>query len=168
MADENLTQDRPESNALITRRFNDVKIGQRLSDGYLNATAMCKANGKEWSNYRQNGVAEDFLDALERSLGIPRNHLVTSITKGPNAERGTWVHPQVAYHLAMWCSPTFAVKVTEWLLDLHTQGFATIDRQQGLTAKQVGGIVKAKPECRAVNFEASSTSFPGSIGMAPR
>ena len=36
---------------------------------------------------------------------------------GPYAERGTWVHPKVALNLAQWCSPAFAVKVTDWLYD---------------------------------------------------
>jgi hypothetical protein len=31
-----------------------VVIAQRASDGYVNATAMCQANGKEFSNYFKN------------------------------------------------------------------------------------------------------------------
>lgn len=108
----------------LKRRFNNVEIGQR-PDGYLNATAMCKANGKEWSNYWQNAATKDFVGALEGSLGIPRDVLVVVVTTGPNEQRGTWVHPQVAYHLAQWCSPAFAVQVTEWIHDIRMKGYAT-------------------------------------------
>jgi hypothetical protein len=31
--------------------------------------------------------------------------------------QGTWVHPQVAIHLAQWCSAEFAVKVSQWVYD---------------------------------------------------
>ena len=31
--------------------------------------------------------------------------------------QGTWVHPQVAVHLAQWLSPAFAVKVTLWIIE---------------------------------------------------
>jgi len=121
----------------ITRTFNGTPIGQR-DDGYLNATAMCKANGKEWSNYRQNDTTSEFLEALESSLGIPRGLLVVSVTKGPNEGRGTWVHPQAAYHLAQWCSPAFAVQVTEWIHDIRTKGYAALP---GADIATVAGIV---------------------------
>lgn len=131
------------SNDLITRRFNDVTISQR-SDGYLNATAMCKANRKEWSNYRQNQTAQDFLVELESVLGIPRTELVQTVSGGVATKQGTWVHPQVAYHLAQWCSPAFAVQVTEWIHDIRTKGYATAPGVEidGLTAKEIGGIIK--------------------------
>ncbi|CAK0759677.1 KilA domain-containing protein [Azospirillaceae bacterium] len=110
--------------AVIIREFNAIQIGQR-ADGYLNATAMCKANGKEWSNYNQIGSAKEFIATLSTSLGITRDALIISVITGPNEERGTWVHPQVAYHLAMWCSPDFAVQVTEWIHDIRNKGYAT-------------------------------------------
>jgi hypothetical protein len=47
-------------------------------------------------------ITPAFLDALERSLGIPRDQIVQTINTGANDQRGTWVHPQVATHLAQW------------------------------------------------------------------
>ncbi|KHD06930.1 hypothetical protein PN36_23905 [Candidatus Thiomargarita nelsonii] len=37
----------------ITREFKDIKIRQRANDGYLDATAMCKATGKMFADYRR-------------------------------------------------------------------------------------------------------------------
>lgn len=108
--------------AIIGRRFNNVRIGQR-ADGYLNATAMCKANGKQWGHYWATDMAQQFAAELSRSIGIPIDHLVVSITTGPNGDRGTWVHPRIGYHLALWCSAKFAVKVTEWIEEIDTKGF---------------------------------------------
>ena len=42
------------------------------------------------------------------------------IITGENEIRGTWVHPQLAIHLAQYLSPEFAVKVAEWVLDWIT------------------------------------------------
>lgn len=30
----------------LAREVNEIAIDQRISDGYINATALCKANGK--------------------------------------------------------------------------------------------------------------------------
>ena len=83
-------------------------IAQRTTDGYVNATAMCKANEAEYANYRQNATTEKYFASLSRSLGNPRDPLTITKSTGPNAERGTWVHPKVVIHLAMWCWPAFS------------------------------------------------------------
>jgi hypothetical protein len=36
--------------------------------------------------------------------------------------QGTWVHPQVAIHLAQWLSPKFAVRVSKWVYDWVSAG----------------------------------------------
>ncbi len=36
---------------LQTRSWNGTAIPRRTSDGYINATAMAKASGKQWNNY---------------------------------------------------------------------------------------------------------------------
>jgi len=96
---------------IIEHTFNGVTILQR-ADGYWNASAMCRANGKTWSHYRENDTTEEFMEALSRSLGIPRDVLVQTQMAGPNEVRGTWVHQRVAVNLAHWCSPLFAVRVS--------------------------------------------------------
>jgi hypothetical protein len=106
-----------EPTSLVPHTYQGAVIQQRLTDGYINATAMCKAAGKEWSNYRKNDVTEAFLIALEGSLRIRRDRIVQSVVTGANDHRGTWVHPQVAIHLAQWLSPEFAVLVSEWVFE---------------------------------------------------
>jgi hypothetical protein len=61
---------------------------------------MCQAAEKEWKNYRQNQVTQGCLAELAGSLGIPRDLLTHTIKRGPNDQRGTWVHPLVAVNLA--------------------------------------------------------------------
>ncbi|AWJ86302.1 hypothetical protein TSH58p_22540 (plasmid) [Azospirillum sp. TSH58] len=74
----------------ITRTFNGTPIGQR-DDGYLNATAMCKANGKEWSGYERNVGTEEFIRELSLSLQICRDSLIVS--KPGRPDRGGRLGP---------------------------------------------------------------------------
>ena len=93
---------------------NDI-IKQRVTDGYVNATAMCKSCGKEWSNYAKATNTNAFITELTAVLQIGRTELVQTIQGGTPEMQGTWVHPQVAIHLGQWLSPKFAVAVTQWV-----------------------------------------------------
>ena len=84
----------------------------RDCDGYINATALCKAGGKLFNNYHQNKQTLAYVQALEQNTGISDSKLI-QIKKGKNG--GTWVHPRVATHLAQWISSEFAVQVTAWI-----------------------------------------------------
>lgn len=57
-----------------------------------------------------------FLEALQADIGIPTSQLI-QVIRGGNVAQGTWVHPQVAIHLAQWLSPQFSVQVSKWVLD---------------------------------------------------
>ncbi len=107
----------------IDRDFNGAHIRQRKSDGFLDATAMCKATGKRWFDYHRLEATQAFINALSSETGYPASQLIES-QKGNTAkfEQGTWVHPQVAINLAQWCSPQFAVLVSKWVFELLTTG----------------------------------------------
>jgi hypothetical protein len=101
---------------LVTRSWNSTPIARRTTDGYVNATAMCKANGKRWKDYRESDRCQRYLDALESVAGISVHGLVESRSGGAGGG-GTWVHPQVAVDLARWISPEFAVWMDGWFLE---------------------------------------------------
>lgn len=103
--------------ALVPHTYQGNLIQQRAKDGYINATAMCKASGKLFPDYTRLKSTNDFLAALGGSMGIPINRLVITIVTGANEVRGSYVHPQVAINLAQWLSPEFAVRVTEWVYE---------------------------------------------------
>lgn len=110
---------------LIQSTFNSTNITQRSEDGYLNATAMCQANGKLLGHYLENQTTRDFLEALSGSIGIPIDFLVKKIATGANEKRGTWIHPQAAINLAQWCSPEFAVFVSQLVFSWMTGSIAS-------------------------------------------
>jgi hypothetical protein len=101
--------------ALIPHKLQNSVIEQRAEDGYINATAMCKAAGKLIANYSQNESTKAFLKELSSDIGIPISELVQVIKGGEPHLQGTWVHPQVAINLATWLSAKFAVQVSKWV-----------------------------------------------------
>ena len=102
---------------IIKHEENGNFIYQRIQDGYVNATAMCKAAGKLIADYSRLKETKEFLNELSIDMGIPITALVCSIQGGEPELQGTWVHPQVAINLGQWLSPKFAVKVSKWIFD---------------------------------------------------
>lgn len=109
-------------NQLIPHVLEGEVISQRIRDGYVNATAMCKAGGKELKHYNENRASAEFAEELSRSVGIPTDLLMQIVRTGPNEFRGTWVHPHIAIHLAQWISARFAVQVAQWVYEWTTVG----------------------------------------------
>lgn len=51
-------------------------------DGYVNATALCKAVGKLMADYTRLRNTQDFLNELASDMGIPISELVQSVKGG--------------------------------------------------------------------------------------
>jgi hypothetical protein len=61
---------------LIPHKVGREIISQRSKDGYINATAMCKAAGRQWGHYRENANTRAFLKELSSVIGIPITELI--------------------------------------------------------------------------------------------
>lgn len=108
--------------SLVSHEVDGELIPQRMTDGYVNATALCKASGKQFNDYFRLKITQDFLNELSMETGIPVTGIpVTGLVAikqgGTPQEQGTWVHPQVAVNLAQWLSAKFAVLVSRWIMD---------------------------------------------------
>lgn len=99
---------------IIPHEVEGKLIHQRASDGYINATAMCAAAKKQMGHYLANAGTKEFLKELSDDTHAV---LVNTIQGGLPELQGTWVHPQVAIHLAQWLSPKFAVQVSKWVYE---------------------------------------------------
>ena len=147
-------------NSLLTpkgmesRTWNGVDILRRPLDGYVNATAMCKAYGKLFADYWRLERTTQYAQALSRSMGNPIDPLIQAITTGPNDLRGTWIHPRIAVDLARWLHPEFAVMMDGWFLESFTPKLAADPttapaalppQQRKLLKYQVGGPVLSAP-----------------------
>jgi hypothetical protein len=106
--------------ALITHKIENDLVLQRASDGYVNATAMCKASGKLIGDYGRLQSTQAFLKELSLATGLSVAELVIVVKGGEPEMQGTWVHPDVAINLGQWCSPKFAVAVSGWVREWLT------------------------------------------------
>jgi hypothetical protein len=111
-----------QSLVLIDHAYQGQAVRLRSKDGFVNATAMCRAAGKEFKHYNENGTTKAFVAELSAEVGIPTSELIQSLSGGHPALQGTCVHPQVAIHLAQWCSPKFAVQVSRWVYEWMIAG----------------------------------------------
>ena len=101
--------------SLISHEVDGLEIPQRVTDGYINATALCQASHKNFADYFRLGGTRAFLDALSSDMGIPISDLVVTTKGGSPKLQGTWIHPDIAVNLGQWLSPRFAVLVSKWV-----------------------------------------------------
>ncbi len=98
--------------ALQSRSWNGTPIQRRSTDGYVNATSMAKASGKEWFTYFKSDRATTYMEALSRNLQME----VAALYKAKPGE-GTWIHQRLAVDFARWISAEFAVWMDGWFLE---------------------------------------------------
>ena len=89
-------------------------------DGYIHATALCKAANKKVNHWLELKETKELRNKLEKSeTGIPVSQLI-EVYKGNSGKysQGTWIHPDLGIQLAQWCSPNFALQVSKWIREL--------------------------------------------------
>ena len=109
------TMDTTDSKTGLVDHLNTVfkgnHIGQRLADGYLDATAMCTLFDQnkmvQWKNSKET---LHVILQLSKDVNIHPDALIET-TKGTAGNQCIFIHPMLAIHLAMWISPTFALTV---------------------------------------------------------
>jgi hypothetical protein len=139
------------------------------SDGMINATALCKAGGKLYAHWKENESTKQLITAFETSLRIPIKDLIISIQGGNPKLQGTWVHRKVAYHLAQWISPCFAVQVSNWLDELRetviAQQVQIRASQEALERLTIGRNPRHKPTLTLNTIEVVSRDIDGYIDL---
>ena len=107
--------------------LNGFIVLAREEDGFINATALCKAGGKKFNNWYQLDSTKKLIQTLEEGenlkTGIPAFKSV-DVQKGKYG--GSWIHPDLAVQLAQWISPTFALKVSRWIRQLAITGSVSV------------------------------------------
>ena len=116
---------------LTDKDGNAINIIVRQQDGYVDATLLCLDMKKTWGNYYRSAHAKDYMDVLSKYESIPIEFvpLRQTVRNGPenpgkclielgkNRHAHTYVHPQVAIHLAQWASPRFGVAVSKLIYE---------------------------------------------------
>lgn len=135
----------------MSRSVNGAFVEQRLTDGFINGTAMCVAHGKDVSDWLRTDDTFETVVVLANDLGIatisakkPNSDktrlsacyptLVVVKRGAPEAGGGTWLHPDLAIQLAQWCNKSFALQVSkwvrEWIASAHSPSRLEVDKDR--------------------------------------
>lgn len=138
----------------MKRPVNGIEIEQRLTDGFINGTAMCVAHGKDISDWLKTDDTWELVVALADSLNLDAlpvkdhksgNSVFTRVSASyptlvvikrgaPGVGGGTWLHPDLAMQLAQWCNKPFALQVSkwvrEWITSTHNPSRLEIDKDR--------------------------------------
>ena len=93
------------------------------SNGFYNASKICKDNKSRFSNITRNDYWTDYLESLGGMLGFEQAQLIRKIdhkSKFINEVRGTYIHPKLVNWLCMHINYEYAILVGE-IMDLYNQ-----------------------------------------------
>ncbi|BBD59000.1 KilA-like protein [Nostoc sp. HK-01] len=102
----------------ISYELYGIIVQQRICDGYVNATQLCKAHkeitGEEklpkyWLILEST---KDILIKLSEIVSMPVESLV-EVTQGKYG--GTWLHPRLVVRFTMWLNNDFSLQVEDWV-----------------------------------------------------
>lgn len=130
--------------------LNGISVLSR-EDGFINATAMCKAGDKKFNDWVRLESTKELIKALEEAenlkaeipvsefnvagisidenlkTGIP---VFKSIDVNKGKYGGSWIHPDLAVQLAQWISPIFSLQVSKWIRELALCGSVSIGKEK--------------------------------------
>lgn len=129
---------------LIVKEYLGNGIEFKIIDGvvYANATSMCKAFGKQPSDWLKIKSTQEYIEELE---GVGRSsegvELVKIVNDGFN--NGTWIHEKLILDLARWLNVKFRVWCDEQI--------ATLLREGNVSVKKVTDIQNKRLEIMEMN-----------------
>jgi len=162
----------------IQHEYNGAIIEQRPKDGFINGTAMCESCGKDTRDWFRNEPTLELFSELAAQEGIVSNRsnnpnssaarlsaakyakrfpgLVLVARGAPENGGGTWLHPKLAIALAQWCSPVFALQVSDWVMRWMMTGGETnpVKLPQVPDAQRIDMRLELKDEARVWLMEA--------------
>lgn len=154
--------------AMPKYEYNGNIITIRETDGFIDATAMCKAGGKKFAHWHPTASATQLINALKDE--VKQDVIKTLKGRSSKFRQGTWIHPRLATSLAQWISPLFALKVSEWieewrmlqnnnqkyieaLQNLEPSPNVQIERKiQEKLQKELGGIIEEKTPAGSIDL----------------
>lgn len=91
---------------IIKHDWNGHSISQKIDDGFVNLTDMCKAEGRRVGDYLDLPSTKVYIVALAEHLGLlPENLVVRKEGRGG----GTFAHPDIAIDCAQWINISFRI-----------------------------------------------------------
>lgn len=113
------------SKSIVQHQDGDLKMRQRIADGYINLNDIAKSTNKRVDKWLDNKSTKELLLLFEEQTDTPnsgeRNRAIIS-TKGGVGGGSTWAHPEIAIQFAQWCSPAFALWCSRIIFNYMTNG----------------------------------------------
>lgn len=106
-----------DRSSFIAFREHGGRQFRERADRYFSLTDIAAAAGKLIADYLRLESTKGFLRELSLVMGIPITELVETRWGGTPSQKGTWGHPHIAIHVALWASPALQVAVTGWMLE---------------------------------------------------
>ncbi|MGK7892701.1 MAG: KilA-N domain-containing protein [Xenococcus sp. (in: cyanobacteria)] len=136
----------------IKHQIGELEVLQRINDGYINATQLCKAYFKltgrkrEPREWFETDRANRFIELVSDQTGISPFDLYR-VKKG-GRDAGTWIHPDLAVAFASWLSPEFELKVSRWVQEWMATGKNPINPEPIVETS----IVPIEPSLEEINL----------------
>lgn len=171
---------------IILHQFNDVAVGLREEDCYINATAMAAAHKlktgqrRDVHNWLSNKRTQETLEHLSAITGIPVIELYQVFQGSPELGGGTWIHPKLAVRFGSWLSDEFGLAVEEWIQDWEKQVAKRIEKalekalQERPSLKEIDQAAKGYAKWHGKAYAASyyhqllQKWYPALVGHAPK
>lgn len=83
-----------------------------LENGYFNASKICRAHNKDFSDWAITGAAKIAIDEAARHSNLSADQIVMQITKTSNNLKGTYLHPVLLIHIATWCDVKYTIELS--------------------------------------------------------
>jgi hypothetical protein len=131
-----------QNTSILTKEFQLTGLNGKVhnllirKDGFVNATILCKAMGKEFYDYQKTKQNQKYINELYNSEMKPtpigsenKNENLIIIKKGGDVKlQGTWVHRLIAIDVCRLGCPRFAVQISKWIDELMTTGKVELKR----------------------------------------
>ena len=121
-------------------KYLNINVIEDTQNGYINATKMCSMYGKTKTGQPKHFTDwkytnKPFIAYIESALGIPMAELTYAIINGLDSIKGTYVHRDLAVHLAIWCSHEFGYKVSKLInVCIKTENTILVEQNKMLKA----------------------------------
>jgi hypothetical protein len=86
------------------------------SNGYINATKMCRDHNKHYEHWNKSKQSKKIIRELTKNMNTAPNKIIIKVSDGENTlVHGTYVPPMLMVRIAHWISPGSAIEVGLWI-----------------------------------------------------
>ena len=117
----------------IRGTYNGIEVLIRESDGFINATEMCKQFNRRFrkifENHSWQAYYEEFCNeyCVRPNSGEPVYELKLGFS---NSIRGTYVDPRLINYICFWASPRYAIYVGKIMDSINNKVHEVLEEKQ--------------------------------------